>query len=101
MENAAPTAFAAEADAEQDRLPHDKRTGWKGDFWKRLDPPSDPFTIARDKTPILFEPGSQLQYSNPGIAMLGYAVTALHGYAGQGYPHTAARSGDAADWHCR
>ncbi len=63
-------------DAEQDRLPHDKLTGWKGDFWKRLDPPNDPFTIARDKIPILFEPGSKIQYSNPGIAMLGYAVTA-------------------------
>jgi CubicO group peptidase (beta-lactamase class C family) len=64
------------ADAEQDRLPHDKLTGWKGDFWKQLDPPDDPFTIARDKAPILFDPGTKLQYSNPGIAMLGYAVTA-------------------------
>jgi CubicO group peptidase (beta-lactamase class C family) len=64
------------ADAEQDRLPHDKLTGWKGDFWKQLDPPNDPFTIARDKAPVLFEPGSQLQYSNPGIAMLCYGVTA-------------------------
>ena len=32
--------------------------------------------IARDKTPVLFEPGTKLQYSNPGIAMLTYAVTA-------------------------
>jgi CubicO group peptidase (beta-lactamase class C family) len=63
------------ADAEVDRRPHDKLTGWKGDFWKQLDPPNDPFTIARDKTPVLFEPGMKLQYSNPGIAMLGYAVT--------------------------
>jgi CubicO group peptidase (beta-lactamase class C family) len=64
------------ADAEQDQLPHDKLTGWKGDFWKQLDPPNDPFTIARDKTPVLFAPGTKLQYSNPGIAMLGYVVTA-------------------------
>jgi CubicO group peptidase (beta-lactamase class C family) len=64
------------AGAEQDRLPHDKLPGWKGDFWKRLNPPNDPFTIARDQTPVLFEPGTKLQYSNPGIAMLGYAVTA-------------------------
>jgi hypothetical protein len=64
------------ADAEQDRLPHDKLSGWKGDFWKALDPPADPFTLARDQTPVLFEPGTKLQYSNPGIAMLGYAVTA-------------------------
>src|SRR5206468_4804842 len=54
----------------------DKLTGWKGDFWKQLDPPDDPFTVARDKTPVLFEPGTKLQYSNPGIAMLGYAMTA-------------------------
>jgi CubicO group peptidase (beta-lactamase class C family) len=64
------------ADAEQDRLPHDKLPGWKGNFWKALDPPNDPFTIARDQAPVLFEPGTQLQYSNPGIAMLCYAVTA-------------------------
>jgi CubicO group peptidase (beta-lactamase class C family) len=64
------------ADAEQDRLPHDKLPGWKGDFWKALDPPADPFTLSRDQTPVLFEPGTKLQYSNPGIAMLGYAVTA-------------------------
>ena len=32
-------------DAEADNLPHEKLTGWKGDFWKRLDPPDDPFMI--------------------------------------------------------
>jgi CubicO group peptidase (beta-lactamase class C family) len=63
-------------DAEADGLPHEKLTGWKGDFWKRLDPPNDPFTIARDRTPALFGPGDRFQYSNPGIAMLTYAVTA-------------------------
>ena len=64
------------SDAESDGLPHDRLTGWRGDFWKQLDPPNDPFTIARDKAPILFEPGTKLQYSNPGIAMLTYAVAA-------------------------
>ncbi|HLJ92810.1 MAG TPA: serine hydrolase [Gemmataceae bacterium] len=63
------------ADAEQDRLPHAKLTGWKGDFWKQLDSANDPFTLARDHAPVLFEPGTRLQYSNPGIAMLGYAIT--------------------------
>ena len=63
-------------DAEADDLPHEKLTGWKGDFWKRLEPPRDPFTISRDTTPVLFEPGERFQYSNPGIAMLTYAVTA-------------------------
>ena len=64
------------ADAEQDRLPHDKLPGWKGDFWKALDPPNDPFTLSRDRASALFEPGTKLQYSNPGIAMLCYAETA-------------------------
>ena len=27
------------ADAEDQSLPHDKLTGWQGDFWKRLNPP--------------------------------------------------------------
>src|SRR5262245_7744161 len=63
-------------DAEQDRMPHDKLTGWKGDFWKRLDPPSDPFTLARDKAPALEEAGKKLRYSNPGIALLTWCVTA-------------------------
>lgn len=63
-------------DAEADKLPHEKLTGWKGDFWKRLPPPRDPFTIARDEAPVLFAPGTKMAYSNPGIAMLTYTVTA-------------------------
>src|SRR5579883_723162 len=63
-------------DAEADGLPHDKLTGWKGEFWRQLDPPNDPFTIARDRARVLFDPGTKFQYSNPGIALLTYAVTA-------------------------
>jgi CubicO group peptidase (beta-lactamase class C family) len=63
-------------DAETDDLRHELLTGWKGEFWKRLNPPHDPFTISRDLVPVLFEPGEKFQYSNPGIAMLVYAVTA-------------------------
>lgn len=63
-------------DAEQDGLPHEKLAGWKGEFWKRLDPPRDPFTLSRDEATVLFQPGDRQQYSNPGIAMLTYAVTA-------------------------
>jgi CubicO group peptidase (beta-lactamase class C family) len=55
---------------------HEDQPDWMGDFWKRLDPPNDPFSIARDKTPMLFAPGEKLQYSNPGIGMLTYCVTA-------------------------
>lgn len=67
-------------DAEDGEVPHDKLTGWKGDFWKRLPPPRDPFTLSRDATPVILPlrvmPNSQNFYSNPGIAMLGYATTA-------------------------
>lgn len=63
-------------DAEADGLPHDRLTGWKGDFWKRRPPPDDPFTIARDRVPLVDEPGTKERYSNPGIAMLTYALTA-------------------------
>jgi CubicO group peptidase (beta-lactamase class C family) len=63
-------------DAEADHLPHDRLTGWKGDFWKRPPPPHDPFTISRDVTPVLEEPGTNPRYSNPGMAMLSYCLTA-------------------------
>lgn len=60
-------------DAEGSGLPHDRLSHWKGAFWRR-DP--DPFTIARDHAPVVFPPGSDYAYSNPGMAMLAYAVTA-------------------------
>ena len=63
-------------DAEADGLSHEKLTGWKGDFWKRPEPPRDPFTLARDATPMTFPPGERISYSNPGIGMLTYCVTA-------------------------
>jgi len=46
--------------------------GWKGQFW-RQEP--DPFSISRDSAPVIFSPGQRYAYSNPGIAMLNYAVT--------------------------
>ncbi len=63
-------------DAEAGNQPHEQLTGWKGDFWKRLDPPRDPFTLARDETPMIFEAGTKFQYSNPGIETMTYCVTA-------------------------
>jgi CubicO group peptidase (beta-lactamase class C family) len=63
------------ADAEDgNNSPHDRLTGWRGEFWKLG--PTDPFTISRDRTPVLFEPGERISYSNPGMAMLAYSVTA-------------------------
>jgi CubicO group peptidase (beta-lactamase class C family) len=63
-------------DAEEDGKVHGELTGWKGDFWKRSPVPNDPFTLAREKAPLVFEPGEKMQYSNPGIALLTYCVTA-------------------------
>ena len=60
-------------DAEQDDIAHDQLTGWKGDFWKRT---PDPFSIALRLAPVLFEPGTSNEYSNPGMAALSYAITA-------------------------
>ncbi len=60
-------------DAEVPGMSHYEPGGWKTAFWKR-DP--DPFTIARDWAPMVFKPGTSYAYSNPGMAMLGYAVTA-------------------------
>jgi len=59
--------------AEQNGIPHMEIPGWKGDFWRKK---PDPFTIARDKAPVIFTPGSKYDYSNPGMGMLAYAVTA-------------------------
>ncbi len=47
--------------------------GWRGQFWRKE---PDPFSVARDSTPVAAIPGKKFAYSNPGIAMLTYAVTA-------------------------
>jgi CubicO group peptidase (beta-lactamase class C family) len=59
--------------AKEGTIPNKKIQGWKGDFW-RQEP--DPFTISRDIAPVIFTPGTQYEYSNTGMAMLAYAVTA-------------------------
>lgn len=60
-------------DAEEGETRHELLTGWKGAFWTRK---PDPFTISRDQAPVLFEPGTRESYSNPGMALLSYAITA-------------------------
>lgn len=55
---------------------HEKLPGWMGEFWRRQPVPRDPFTISRDDVPVLFEAGERMLYSNPGIGMLGWCVTA-------------------------
>ncbi len=55
-------------------------SGWEGAFWQwrggGKTPPNDAFTLSREAAPVLFKPGTDYHYSNPGIAMLTYAVTA-------------------------
>ncbi|MEW6234778.1 MAG: serine hydrolase [Candidatus Omnitrophota bacterium] len=60
---------------------HLEAGGWKSRFWKK-DP--DPFTIARDWAPMKFKPGAGFEYSNPGMAMLSYAV--ISAYRDSPYP---------------
>jgi len=64
------------SDSTTESVKHEEQPGWMGDFWKRLDPPRDPFTLARDEAPLMAAPGERLQYSNPGIGMVAYCVTA-------------------------
>jgi CubicO group peptidase (beta-lactamase class C family) len=64
------------SDSTTEGVQHEAQPGWMGAFWQRLDPPRDPFTLARDEAPLLFAPGEKLQYSNPGIGMMTYCVTA-------------------------
>jgi CubicO group peptidase (beta-lactamase class C family) len=82
-------------DANDDRIPvqhdgssHTKLKGWMGDFWKYPKGGGNPFTIARDLTPVIFKPGTAKRYSNPGIAILTYCVTASL----RGGPQTDTRS---------
>jgi len=67
-------------------------SGWEGEFWRwrASDGPAgeDAFTLARDAAPVLFDPGTASHYSNPGIGMLTYAVTASL----RGAEHTDVRS---------
>jgi CubicO group peptidase (beta-lactamase class C family) len=55
---------------------HEDQPNWMGEFWQRLPPPKDPFTLARDNCPAQSDPGTKFQYSNPGIGLLTYCVTA-------------------------
>ena len=60
-------------DAEDPQFDHMSIPGWKGAFWRRQ---PDPISVALRDAPVVRPPGSAFGYSNPGIAALGYAVTA-------------------------
>ena len=75
---------------------HLDQGGWKAAFWRLVwrdwghdsvrdresggeataGAYSDPFSIAVHQAPVVFPPGTQYAYSNPGMAALAYAVTA-------------------------
>ena len=59
--------------------------------WEEIVPSSDPFRVARDEAPVIFEPGTDYEYSNPGMAMLSYAVTAAIQNGPQGDVRTLLR----------
>jgi len=58
---------STQGSADQYTLP-----GWKGDFWRQE---RNPILISRDEAPVVFPPGTDNRYSNPGIGMMNYAVT--------------------------
>ena len=68
-------------DAEENAVPHMDLPGWKGQFWRRI---PDPFTVARDSASVVAAPGTRYAYSNPGMAMLSYALTSV--FRGTEYP---------------
>ena len=63
-------------DAEADDLPHEQAHRLERRLLEAARGARDPFTLSRDAAPVLFEPGTKMAYSNPGIAMLTYCVTA-------------------------
>ncbi|HHW08929.1 MAG TPA: serine hydrolase [Firmicutes bacterium] len=69
-------------DAKEGNIPHADLPGWKGAFW-RQEP--DPFSISLNQVPVMFTPGAAHLYSNPGMAVLAYTVTASLRKASHGY----------------
>src|SRR5437879_1152502 len=53
---------------EAGQVAHETWTGWTGDLWRRLNARNDPFTISRDRVPVLFAPRSEFDYHNAGMA---------------------------------
>ncbi|MGH7997258.1 MAG: serine hydrolase, partial [Opitutaceae bacterium] len=80
------------SDSDHDiQIPVQKLTGWMGDFWnfyKGYRPGRDPFTLSRDFVPLIDRPGRAFHYTNCGMAMLSYCITASL----RGAPQTDLRS---------
>lgn len=62
----------------EDSVPRDPGS-WKEKFWKY----PHHYALARDVAPVLFEPGTRYHYSNPGMGMLSYSLTAALGSSPQ------------------
>lgn len=80
-------------DAEEGGKPHEKLPGWKGAFWRQVAVEGSPgvtgktptpISIALEQAPVIFEPGTGFAYSNPGMAVLAWSVTAA--MKGTAYP---------------
>lgn len=57
----------------EDSTPRKSGT-WKERFWRY----PHHYEIARDIAPVLFDPGTKFHYSNPGMAMLAYCISAAY-----------------------
>lgn len=81
------THTAGLGDSDHDVLiPVQKLGGWMGDFWnfyKQHKPGRDPFTLSRDFVPMIARPGTDFHYTNCGMAMLSYCITASLRHAPQ------------------
>jgi CubicO group peptidase (beta-lactamase class C family) len=54
-------------------VPNQELTGWRGTFWRR-DSLWNPPMLSINEPRIQFSPGTRLQYSNPGFAVLSYVL---------------------------
>jgi CubicO group peptidase (beta-lactamase class C family) len=54
-------------------IPKNELKGWKREFWRRV---QNPFSLVLENAQVRGKPGTTAIYSNPGFALLGYAITA-------------------------
>jgi CubicO group peptidase (beta-lactamase class C family) len=54
-----------------DAKPKEDQARWTGKFWQY----PEHYLFAKEKSPVIFEPGSHDLYSNPGMALLSYCLT--------------------------
>lgn len=55
------------ADAHETGVKHGEEARWKGRYWRNK---AQRFDISIHETPLTYEPGTRLRYSNPGVSAL-------------------------------